>query len=184
MKRNYLEIVETLRSCGYQVKGEILNAKYFNVPQKRRRVIIIGVRSDLNILPSHPRPQSRPVGPKKDIHSDTHVLTDREAYKLRRHKFRNEIKNSAYGYHVVTEDDPVSTILKTNTSLTGFFWRDGDNLKMISEIDLKRMGSFPDDFKFTDFRKAWQRVGNSVPPYLMKAIAEHIKSEILDKVNI
>jgi DNA (cytosine-5)-methyltransferase 1 len=43
-----------------------------------------------------------------------------------------------------------------------------------------RIGSFPDDFIFTDKKDGCQRIGNSVPPNLMKAIAEHIKTNILE----
>ena len=38
--------------------------------------------------------------------------------------------------------------------------------------------AFPDDFEFTDRRLGIQRIGNSVPPPLMKAIASHIKEAI------
>lgn len=48
MKQIYLKMVKALRACGYEVKGEVLNAQYYNVSQSRRRVIIIGVRNDLN----------------------------------------------------------------------------------------------------------------------------------------
>lgn len=183
MKKYYLEIVETLRSCGYRVNGQILNAQYFSVPQKRRRVIIIGVRDDLDILPSHPLPQTRPSGPKKESHSDGRVLTEKENYKVRRHKTKNIMKKSAFGYHEITEREPVNTIIKTHILTNGFYWPEGNVLRMPSETELKRMGSFPDDFKFTSYKKAWERIGNSVPPMLMKAIAEHIKKEILDKVE-
>ena len=60
MKQAYLVAIKTLRDCGYQAKGEILNAMYFNVPQSRQRVIIIGVRNDLKVEPSHPKPQGKP----------------------------------------------------------------------------------------------------------------------------
>jgi DNA (cytosine-5)-methyltransferase 1 len=61
MKQAYLTIIKTLRECGYKAKGEVLNAMYFNVPQSRERVIIIGVREDLGIEPSHPKPQGKPI---------------------------------------------------------------------------------------------------------------------------
>lgn len=47
MKQIYLQIVADLRACGYKVKGEVLNAMYYGVPQSRERVIIIGVRNDI-----------------------------------------------------------------------------------------------------------------------------------------
>ncbi len=48
MKQAYLQIVADLRECGYVVKGQVMNAKYYNVPQSRERVIIIGIRADLS----------------------------------------------------------------------------------------------------------------------------------------
>lgn len=45
-----------------------------------------------------------------------------------------------------------------------------------------RCGSFPDDYIFTDRGNGIVRIGNSVPPLFMEAIARHIKSEILDMI--
>src|SRR3990167_6980791 len=61
MKQAYLVIVAELRACGYRVKGEVLNAMYFNVAQSRERVIVIGIRNDLDVEPSHPKPQTKPL---------------------------------------------------------------------------------------------------------------------------
>lgn len=40
-------IVQTLNEIGYRVDFEILNSKYFGVPQNRERIFIIAVREDL-----------------------------------------------------------------------------------------------------------------------------------------
>lgn len=41
--------------------------------------------------------------------------------------------------------------------------------------ELSRIGSYPDRFKFIgDYGQKWERIGNSVPPLLMKAIATQI----------
>ena len=61
MKQIYLAMAKALRDCGYRVDGKVLNAMYFGVPQQRKRVIIIGVRNDLDIEPSHPKPMMRPL---------------------------------------------------------------------------------------------------------------------------
>ena len=53
MKQAYLQVVKALRECGYRVRGEVMNAMYFEVPQNRERVIIIGTRNDLGTEPSH-----------------------------------------------------------------------------------------------------------------------------------
>lgn len=40
-------IIETLAQIGYTIDFNILNAKYFNVPQNRERIYIIAIRNDL-----------------------------------------------------------------------------------------------------------------------------------------
>lgn len=52
-------IAETLRKCGYRVSYKVLDASHFGVPQKRERLIFIGVRNDLHIKPSFPREFTR-----------------------------------------------------------------------------------------------------------------------------
>jgi site-specific DNA-cytosine methylase len=36
---------------------------------------------------------------------------------------------------------------------------------------------------FGEFGDKWMRIGNSVPPLFMRAIAKHIRAEILDKAG-
>lgn len=47
-------ILHSLINCGYNVRYKVLNAKDFGIPQNRERTIFIGVRKDLNIIPSFP----------------------------------------------------------------------------------------------------------------------------------
>lgn len=46
----------TNAGSGYNVAYKVLKASDYGVPQMRERVIIIGIRKDLNIMPSHPEP--------------------------------------------------------------------------------------------------------------------------------
>lgn len=57
------------------------------------------------------------------------------------------------------------------------------NLRGLSIGEVRRLCSFPDQFQFPesgkprkDWELAWARLGNSVPPFLMRAIAAHIKT--------
>ena len=60
--RGYLkEILAALRGCGYKVKCAVMDAQYFGVPQHRERLIFIGVREDLGIEPTFPKPQQKPM---------------------------------------------------------------------------------------------------------------------------
>ena len=46
----------TNAGAGYNVEYKVLRASDFGVPQMRERVIVIGIRKDLDIRPSYPRP--------------------------------------------------------------------------------------------------------------------------------
>jgi len=47
-------------------------------------------------------------------------------------------------------------------------------------LEVKRLCSFPDDFILTgSFSARWARLGNAVPPLMMKAVAETLRDEIL-----
>lgn len=47
-------------------------------------------------------------------------------------------------------------------------------------LEVKRLCSFPDDFKMIGkFDQRWARLGNAVPPLMMKAIAETVRDNIL-----
>jgi len=196
MKQAYLTIIKTLRDCGYKAKGEVLNAMYFNVPQSRERVIIIGVREDLGIEPSHPKPQGKPINISEAFASiSNHGLIKYptgECKKIVAEMKPGEDGNDAFqrlnktnvrrwfGLKRLSFDKPALTLVKS--ILSGQI-HPTEN-RYLSEAEIKRIGSFPDTFVMVgDLPTIWERIGNSVPPNLMKAIAEHIKINILQRTT-
>jgi len=185
MKQAYLKIIKTLRDCGYKAKGEVLNAKYFNVPQSRQRVIIIGVRDDLGIEPTHPKPQTKPITVKDacyDLRFNEIDLPFNPETKIAKVMLNLRAGNSdpAHQSHIkVSWDKPCPTLLK---DFLGYmhFWHPSIHRPLLL-LEWSRLGSFPDSFIWTDKKNGCQRIGNSVPPNLMRAIAEHVKANILDK---
>lgn len=55
-KGYFIEILKALKACGYNVKAALLDAQWLGVPQKRQRIIFVGVRNDLGLDPVHPTP--------------------------------------------------------------------------------------------------------------------------------
>ena len=52
--------------------------------------------------------------------------------------------------------------------------------RLISISELSPLASFPNGFVFVGaFVEQWARIGNSVPPLMMRSIAQHIRREIL-----
>ena len=82
-------------------------------------------------------------------------------------------------------DRPCPTIPKSVTfgGLGFLFLPDGT--RSLSSRELARCSSYPDAFQFTGkFSNAVSCIGNSVPPLFMRAIAEHIRDEILAKADM
>ena len=95
------------------------------------------------------------------------VLTGREP---RRH----------FGLIRLDPEKPCPTIQKSQpeSSTTGLVHPSQNRHLTISEIKL--MSSFPSGFRLEGrFVEKWARIGNSVPPLLMKAIALHVRQNIL-----
>jgi len=183
MKQAYLTIIKTLRECGYKAKGQVMNAMYYNVPQSRERVIIIGVREDLGIEPSHPKPQGKPISAHNAIsHLEDSHIEDKPEFKG---LFPGR---SLYNYNSgavrIWKDKPSPTIKGPGAGGTK-----GGNVNIhyiknryLTITELKILASFPENFKLKGKdREKVNRIGNSVPPNLMKAIAEHVKTTILER---
>lgn len=198
MKQAYLTIIAELRACGYRARGEVLNAMYFNVPQSRERVIIIGVREDLGVEPSHPKPHTRgmtprqafmncPAGEEKPLPSWLREATRYMDAGNYNHKHVEraflKVRGKSAGCintKLLSWNRPACTLVKSEIAATGIIHPDCQRYLTIPEMC--RLASFPDDFKWTAQRKdAVNRIGNSVPPNLMRAIAEHVRREILDR---
>jgi len=66
------------------------------------------------------------------------------------------------------------TIVKQEIADSGTIHPDG--ARYIHPAEAQRIGSFPDDYAITGDRKeTLARIGNSVPPLLMRAIARHVR---------
>ena len=52
--------------------------------------------------------------------------------------------------------------------------------RFLTLAELKRLSTFPDDFKFTDRRLGCERIGNAVMPRFMYHIAKTIREQILE----
>ena len=179
MKQAYLTIIAELRACGYRCKGEVLNAMYFNVPQSRERVIIIGVRNDLGVEPTHPKPQTKPVTVREAFagvgDNDAPPLTER--YAAYWHAAgQGGVVGKLNQVRRLSLSEIAGTLVKAEGNGAPYH---PTECRAISTNERKRIASYPDCFMFTSRESATERIGNSVPPNLMRAIAEHVREHIL-----
>ena len=151
-----------------------LYASDFEVPQNRRRTIIIGIRKDLNILPKNHEPiiksiQNRiPVKtiliPKEYI-DKKYYLSEKALTGIEKKREVNKEKGFGFGAQMLDFEKPSYTI-------PARYWKDGydalvkynDNeIRRLTITELKRIQSFPDDYIINGSNKdIIMQIGNAV----------------------
>lgn len=181
MKLVFAEIMRELKASGYRVQCRLLNAMYFWVPQSRQRLIFIGVREDLEIEPSYPKAESRPVTAREALQS-THPSCIWALSPLYSCYWDVSSTGDALGKSFadwrLSPDRPSPTVRKKGGLI---HW---SQRRWLSRLEYAVLGSFGESFLWSgDERIGIERIGNSVPPLMMRAIAQHIKSAILAKTD-
>jgi DNA (cytosine-5)-methyltransferase 1 len=161
----FLEILRDLKASGYRVKCKVLDAQWLGVPQMRQRTIFIGVREDLGVDPVHPKPLAYRYSVRDALPWIDECIIGNEAFE------------SKWGKATI----PTPSILCSPTKQAGSCVAFNDTEKRKFTIaELKRICAFPDDFILKGtYAQQWERLGNSVPPVMMKTVAEVIRDEIL-----
>ena len=151
-----------------------LYASDFEVPQNRRRTIIIGIRKDLNILPKEPEliikskddrvPVKNILLDKKDV-DKSYYLSERAIQGILNKKQKSKERGAGFGAQFLNMDKPSYTI-------PARYWKDGcdalvkynDNeIRRLTILELKRIQSFPDDYYLEGNKKDQiMQIGNAV----------------------
>lgn len=192
MKLVFAEILRELKASGYIVSARLLNAMYFNVPQSRERMIFIGVREDLGIEPSHPKAEGRPVTVREALVDVVNIdmppldfsipfsyvkagksVANSCPKSVLAQWFPRFINNKKFNFNSyakrVEANGQFPSIEKT--------YKDACPIHPVEHrhftIDeIKRGASYPDKFLFCGkFIDKWERIGNSVPPLMMRSIS-------------
>jgi len=151
-----------------------LYASDFEVPQNRRRTIIIGIRKDLEIFPKEPVPfiasplQRIPVKtillPREEVDAK-YYLSERALAGIANKKGVNKEKGFGFGAQMLDVEKPSYTI-------PARYWKDGydalvkysdTDIRRLTILELKRIQSFPDDYIIEGSNKdVIMQIGNAV----------------------
>jgi DNA (cytosine-5)-methyltransferase 1 len=194
-RTNVTDIIKsTFESLGYNVEMRLLNSANYGVPQKRERVIFIGVKKDTNITIEYPEETHNKEGSDGKekwltVRDAIEDLKDKEEDKSIQHiitkhsdKFIEKIKKTPIGKSVnpkYTEaffrcdpDKPSNTVKENHG---GVFIHYEKN-RVMTPRELARLQSFPDDFIFKGSKSCMLvQLGNAVPCGLTYAIAKQVK---------
>jgi DNA (cytosine-5)-methyltransferase 1 len=151
-----------------------LYASDFEVPQNRRRTIIIGLRKDLNSIPKEPEPIIKCVKdripvktillPKEQIDA-SHFLSERAIQGIINKKEKSKERGAGFGAQFLNLEKPSYTI-------PARYWKDGydalvkyneKEMRRLTILELKRIQSFPDDYIIQGSKKdIIMQIGNAV----------------------
>jgi DNA (cytosine-5)-methyltransferase 1 len=172
--KNIIDVIMSFLTINYTCRISKLYASDFEVPQNRRRVIIIGVRKDLKITPSEP------ILPIKNIESRIPVknillqreqvdkinfLSEKAITGILVKKQKSKENGTGFGAQFLDPEKPSYTI-------PARYWKDGydalvkysdTEIRRLTILELKRIQSFPDDYVIVGSKKdIIMQIGNAV----------------------
>lgn len=174
-------ILGDFESMGYVVKHRILNAADYGVPQTRQRVIIIGVRNDIDFEYEYPEPTHDKDGkgglPKwVSVGEAMSVIADPDQpNNLPNHEYsKYKLNFNGYlGHRQLDPDKPAPTVTARGDNKGGVVILPHPNgTRRMSCRELAAVQSFPLDYEFFGNRSSiYRQIGNAVPPLLGFAVA-------------
>lgn len=177
----------------YDVKYYPVNSADYGVPQRRRRVFIIGVKRGYSFkFPDKTHSKESEEGLKrwvgvgevilkrKDI-PEKYFYSEKLIKGFLRRERENKKKGVGFGWQFNKLDQPSYT-------LSARYWKDGaeslikydeSTIRMLTPVECALIQSFPKNYVFKgNEREVYTQVGNAVPPLMAAAIAKSIKSAL------
>lgn len=187
----YKKVVAAFEKQGYTVYTKLVNAADYEVPQKRERVILVGIRNDINKILKYDFPEEVtkdnwvPLSVavhKLDIDNPKYYFSERAVWGMKHAK--NNMKRGLY-------QDLSQPCLTITSHLAKVSLNSRDPVLLVSpEKELyrrftpreaARIQSFPDSFVFTGSDgDAYRQIGNAIPPVMFWHISNSIKRYLND----
>jgi DNA (cytosine-5)-methyltransferase 1 len=179
---------------GYKIYHSLLNASLFGIPQKRERIIIVGIHKSIKL--SFLFPEASHGDKKKKIVPLSSVITslkpeDPKYYFSK--KAVEGVKKAKPNMKRALAQDLNQPCLTITSHLAKVSLNSRDPVLLVDAVnELYRrftpkeaalIQSFPDNFKFEGSESdAYRQIGNAIPPVLMWHIAHQLNIQIFNKL--
>lgn len=187
------KIVTEFREEGYHVTYQLMKAVDFGIPQRRERVIIVGIRNDIASTFAFPEALYKessyvPLGSvidKLEIPEKKYYFSDKAVQGVKNAK--NNMKRGLWQDLNAPCLTVTSHLAKTSmNSRDPILLVDSDKeiYRRFTPREAARIQSFPDTFVLNDSEsKSYKQIGNAVPPVLMWHIANSLELTIKNVVD-
>ena len=181
-----IDIIMAQLTLNYNCIISKLYASDFEVPQNRRRAIIIGIRKNLNIIPKEPnvilkvdkRIPVKTILLNKDLVDKSYYLSKVAIEGIKNKKLKSIEKCAGFGAQYLDPEKPSYTI-------PARYWKDGydalvkyndTEIRRLTILELKRIQSFPDNYILDGSKKdVIMQIGNAVACRFAFHLGKHIQ---------
>jgi len=206
-KQAFANILSQFKDIGYQITYKLLNAKDFEVPQDRERVIIIGYHEKMSAFFEFPEARSKILSLRDVIEDLASIEPLKITYKEKpkdsnlkvpNHEYldtgfssmymsRNRVRSwlepsftiQASGRHAPLHPQS-SKMIVVGKDKRIFDPNSPVPYRRLSVRECARIQTFPDDFvlKYQNIIDGYKMVGNAVPVNLARVLASKIHEDI------
>lgn len=201
--RTLSTIISVLESLGYRTQQKIMNACYYGVGQKRERIVIIGIRNDLDIHFDYPIPDEKWTTLREALQDCPPSIGEKYSEKKRKvldlvpaggcwvdlpEDVAKEYMGKSYYSgggrrgmaRRISWDEP-SLTLTCSPSQKQTERCHPDETRPFTVREYARIQSFPDDWTFSGgITDQYKQIGNAVPVEMARRIGVQLKNAILN----
>lgn len=187
--KGYVKLVMArFKAIGFRPQLFLLNAADCGVPQRRERVFFCAVRNDIEAPPLKLAPAHRWVGaeeacsdvdsgpnpsPRKNDLRYWHLTIPGQSYSNTKKRLGQA--EGCFSHIRLAADKPSATLTSNLQTLT--HWKYPRELNF---NEVKRLGSFPDDYQVKNENLGKYMVGMSVPPKMTEQVARAVCKQWLN----
>lgn len=182
------KILDEFRAMGYNVRYKLIKAVEYGIPQRRERVIIVGIRNDLDYTFEYPK-----VVTEEGHYTPLNAVIDELAISESKYYFSERavqgVKNAKNNMKRGLWQDLNAPCLTITAHLAKTSMNSRDPILLVdadkelyrrfTPREAARIQSFPDSFLLNDSEpKSYKQIGNAIPPVLMWHISEALQKAI------
>ena len=174
-------MLKKLRKNYYVPEPEVLDAQDFGLPQRRKRIFIVGFLN-FNGKFNYPKPTFKKTiikdfldiyPPKKYIISD--LLWDSH----QKRKIRNRKAGKGFGFRMSYPTDKATVTISARYYKDGseclLYRGEGKNPRRLTPREVFRLQGFPENFKFSvSDLQAYKQAGNAVPINVVEKVCSSV----------
>ena len=183
-------VIHAFEGAGYTTYSRLLNAADYGVPQRRERVIIIGIRNDLAEKSAYKWPKETnrddwvPLSaavPELAIDNEKYYFSERAVQGMKNAK--NNMKRGLYqdlNKPCLTITSHLAKVSLNSRDPVLLVDPDKELYRRFTPREAARIQSFPDEYVFAGSEAdAYRQIGNAIPPvmfwHIMTSIDEYIR---------